>query len=149
MRPHLFGRLLSDVYVDGVMVNELLVREGYAQVSTFPPDVKYVDRFLAAQQDARSANRGLWGGCQGPVPTATQPPVVAQPTPAGPACHPSYVGGTDRDRGGCIRIGIGDYDCWPGSGNGPNYVIGPVTVVGYDEFGLDTSDPDNIGCEAQ
>jgi len=37
--------------------------------------------------------------------------------------------------------------CAGGSGNGPNYVIGPVTVVGPDEFALDTNDPDNIGCE--
>ena len=79
MRPHLFGRLLSDVYVDGVMVNELLVREGYAQVSTFPPDVKYVDRFLAAQQDARSANRGLWGGCQEPRQLRPSQPAVRPP----------------------------------------------------------------------
>ncbi len=30
-----FGRLLRYVYVNGVMVNELLVLEGYAQVATF------------------------------------------------------------------------------------------------------------------
>jgi micrococcal nuclease len=40
------GRLLRYVYVDGVMVNELLVREGYAQVATYPPDMKYQERFL-------------------------------------------------------------------------------------------------------
>ena len=90
----------------------------------------------------------------GPAPASTAPAAApttppaptAGPTPQGD-CHPSYVGGTDRDRGGCIRSGLGDYDCWPGEGNGPNYVIGPVTVVGPDEFGLDTNDPDNIGCE--
>jgi micrococcal nuclease len=59
-----YGRLLRYVYVDGVMVNELLVREGYAQVATFPPDVKYQDRFLAAQQQAVAAGAGLWAGCQ-------------------------------------------------------------------------------------
>ena len=37
--------------------------EGYAQVSTFPPDVKYVDRLMAAQADAIAAERGLWGQC--------------------------------------------------------------------------------------
>jgi micrococcal nuclease len=64
-----FGRLLRYVYVGGEMVNEVLVREGYAQVSTFPPDVKYVDRFLAAQREAREADRGLWGACVEPTPT--------------------------------------------------------------------------------
>src|SRR5690606_18791391 len=63
-----YGRLLRYVYVDGVMVNEVLVREGYAQVATFPPDVKYVDRFLAAQQQAVASGAGLWSGCQAEGP---------------------------------------------------------------------------------
>jgi micrococcal nuclease len=65
-----FGRLLRYVNVGGEMVNEVLVREGYAQVATYPPDVKYVDRFLAAQREAREADRGLWGACASPTPTA-------------------------------------------------------------------------------
>lgn len=86
-----FGRLLRYVYLeDGKMVNELLVAEGYAQVSTFPPDVKYQDRFLAAQQQARSANRGLWGACQA-APAPTPPPVAQRTAPAQAAnCDPSY-----------------------------------------------------------
>ncbi len=43
------------------MFNETLLEEGYAQVATFPPNVKYEDRFLEAQREARGANRGLWG----------------------------------------------------------------------------------------
>jgi endonuclease YncB( thermonuclease family) len=46
-----YGRLLAYVYLpDGQMFNETLVEEGYAQVATFPPNVKYVDRFLEAQR---------------------------------------------------------------------------------------------------
>jgi micrococcal nuclease len=57
-----YGRLLAYVYLpNGEMANEKLLEEGYAQVATFPPNVKYVDRFLAAQREARAANRGLWG----------------------------------------------------------------------------------------
>jgi micrococcal nuclease len=57
-----YGRLLAYVYLpDGQMLNETLVEEGYAQVATFPPNVKYQDRFLQAQREAREANRGLWG----------------------------------------------------------------------------------------
>lgn len=59
-----FGRLLRYVYLGQVMANEALVRNGYAQVSTFPPDVKYQERFLAAQREARDAGRGLWGACR-------------------------------------------------------------------------------------
>ena len=46
----------------------------------------------------------------------------------------------------CLKVGVGDYDCAGGSGNGPNYVNGPVRVVGCDPFGLDR-DGDGWGCE--
>jgi micrococcal nuclease len=59
-----FGRLLRNVWVerDGrlVLVGLELVRTGYANVTTFPPDVKYVDQLLAALDEARVAGRGLW-----------------------------------------------------------------------------------------
>ncbi len=58
-----YGRLLRYVWKGGLLVNELLVREGYATVSTYPPDVKYQDRFLEAQRLAREENRGLWAEC--------------------------------------------------------------------------------------
>lgn len=45
---------------DGTMVNEALVSAGLATVDTFPPDVKYVERFTAAQAAARRAARGMW-----------------------------------------------------------------------------------------
>jgi len=53
-------RLLAYVYVGDRMVNAELVRQGYAQVATFPPNVKYQDRFRALQQEVRAAQRGLW-----------------------------------------------------------------------------------------
>ncbi len=56
-----YGRLLAYVWLDGEMFNETLVREGYAQVATYPPNVKYAGLFLAAQEEARENNRGLWG----------------------------------------------------------------------------------------
>jgi hypothetical protein len=63
-----------------------------------------------------------------------------------PNCSTAYQGGMDRDRGGCIRADVGDYDCAGGTGNGPNFAVGPVTVVGTDVFELD-SDNDRVGCE--
>ncbi|MBI2595628.1 thermonuclease family protein [Candidatus Daviesbacteria bacterium] len=64
-----FGRLLRYVYLkldDNTMlfINDYLVREGFAQVDTFPPDVKYQARFVAAQKEARENNRGLWARCK-------------------------------------------------------------------------------------
>jgi micrococcal nuclease len=57
-----YGRLLAYVYLpDGTMLNALLLQEGYAQIMTIPPNVKYADTFLRIQEEAREANRGLWG----------------------------------------------------------------------------------------
>src|SRR5687768_13211752 len=39
-----------------------------------------------------------------------------------------------------------DVDCAGGSGNGPRYVEGPVSVSGSDPYGLD-NDGDGVGCE--
>jgi hypothetical protein len=79
-----------------------------------------------------------------PPPTTRRPtPTTRRPTPTtrpASTCHPSY-------QGECLKVGIGDYDCAGGSGNGPNYVHGTVRVVGPDEFGLDR-DGDGWGCEA-
>jgi len=58
-----FGRTLAYVWVDGELFNEVLVARGYASVSTFPPNVRYVDRFVDAQRRAREAGRGFWGAC--------------------------------------------------------------------------------------
>ena len=56
-----YGRLLSYAYLpDGSMFNETLLREGYAQVATFPPNTRYLERFEDAQREAREARRGLW-----------------------------------------------------------------------------------------
>ena len=57
-----YKRLLGYVYLpNGNMLNEEIVKAGYASVMTIPPNVKYKDRFLIAYQEARKAKRGLWG----------------------------------------------------------------------------------------
>ncbi|WP_406048628.1 G5 domain-containing protein [Kribbella sp. NBC_00889] len=60
---------------------------------------------------------------------------VEQPESSG--CDPNYTG--------CVPI-ASDVDCSGGSGNGPEYVAGPVRVIGSDIYGLD-SDDDGVGCE--
>lgn len=55
-----YGRLLRYVWLGEVLINEVLLREGYAQSSSYPPDVKYQDRFVAAQQLAHEEQKGLW-----------------------------------------------------------------------------------------
>jgi hypothetical protein len=69
-----------------------------------------------------------------PPPPPTAPPAVAAPSGR---CHPSYSG--------CVPF-ASDVDCAGGSGNGPAYVAGPISVIGPDEYGLD-SDNNGVACE--
>jgi micrococcal nuclease len=56
-----YGRLLCYVYLsNGKMLNEEIVKAGYANVMTVPPNVRYKDMFLRAYKEARESKRGLW-----------------------------------------------------------------------------------------
>lgn len=146
-----YGRALRYVWVtdgDGwMLVNLQLIRLGFASVTTYPPDVKYVDDlYVPAQDEAQAKGIGIWGTPPTPEPTPVPPPPPPAPPapdptqPGGSGCHPSYLGY-------CLTIGTGDWDCASGSGNGPNYLPVTVQVIGYDEFDLDR-DGDGLGCEA-
>lgn len=57
-----YGRTLAYVYLeDGTFLNKYLVDNGYAVLMTYPPNVKYVEIFTAAQTKARDSGKGLWG----------------------------------------------------------------------------------------
>ncbi|GAA1317316.1 hypothetical protein GCM10009610_42090 [Pseudonocardia xinjiangensis] len=66
-----------------------------------------------------------------------EPKPVAKPKPAPSGCDSNYSG--------CVPI-ASDVDCAGGSGNGPEYVSGPIRVVGDDHYGLD-NDKDGTACE--
>ena len=56
-----YGRLLGYVWTDGRLVNWAMVRQGWAVLLTYPPNVHYVDWLTSAQQRARASGAGLWG----------------------------------------------------------------------------------------
>jgi micrococcal nuclease len=58
-----FGRLLRYVYIGDTFVNEHLVKEGYANAISYPPDIKYQEIFSNAETWAREKNKGLWKKC--------------------------------------------------------------------------------------
>ncbi len=62
-----YGRLLRYVYEGGNFINEILVREGYANALTYPPDTANSDLFMQAQKEAREEKRGLWGMCKNDI----------------------------------------------------------------------------------
>jgi micrococcal nuclease len=56
-----YGRTLAYIYLeDGTFVNAKIVEEGFAQVLTIPPNVKYSDQFIKLQAQARESGKGLW-----------------------------------------------------------------------------------------
>jgi len=77
-----YRRLLAYVWVGDTMVNAEMVRRGYAQVMSVPPDFRHRALFLRLQEEARAAGRGLW---QAAPPVRPAPPTR---TPARPGAHP-------------------------------------------------------------
>lgn len=73
-----YNRLLRYVRVGDTFVNLELVKQGFAQSYSYPPDVKYQDRFIQAQREAREAKSGLWSAC--PAESKT----ISIPSPAPP-----------------------------------------------------------------
>jgi micrococcal nuclease len=107
-----YDRLLAYVYpTDEEMFNETLLKEGYAQLATFRPNVRYDERLQSAQEEARAAGRGLWGlsaeelaaqtdrangigsvNCtdeQTPATNPPPPPKAAPPPPPTPSPQPT------------------------------------------------------------
>lgn len=78
---------------------------------------------------------------RGDVPFAQAVGLATTPLPQQPSssCDSNYSGA-------CVPIDS-DVDCASGSGNGPSYVSGPVTVVGSDIYELDR-DGNGTGCES-
>jgi micrococcal nuclease len=59
-----YGRPLRYLWLGTELLNETLVREGYARVYRSSDDRRYHDRLLAAEAAARAEGRGLWGACE-------------------------------------------------------------------------------------
>lgn len=60
-----FGRLLAYVYrqADGLFVNAELLRQGFAQLLTIPPNIAHTDELAAIARQAREGSQGLWAAC--------------------------------------------------------------------------------------
>src|SRR5699024_8890746 len=56
-----YNRHLAYIYADGVMVNEVLVREGLAQVNyVYPPNTRHLERLKEAERLAKNERIGIW-----------------------------------------------------------------------------------------
>jgi micrococcal nuclease len=59
-RTDRFGRLLAYVWIDDLLVNETLVKEGLARAHRYGRNTALAVRLEAAEREARAARRGLW-----------------------------------------------------------------------------------------
>jgi micrococcal nuclease len=149
-----FGRLLRYVYLeDGTFVNAELVRQGYAVIATFPPDVRHQELFLELEREAREAGRGLWAQPVNSVPTSVDllptsvpaPTNVPAPAPTNPpaptnAPQPTELANCDPAYPTvCIPPPPPDLDC----GEIPyrNFTVLPPDPHRFD------GDNDGLGCE--
>lgn len=108
------GRLQAYVYAGERLVNAELLQQGYARLMTVPPNVRYAERFVKLEQEARDARRGLWGDPTERDAPATTLPAPDRPTAGGrrgvapesawacPATHPIKGDFTTRPGDRCI-----------------------------------------------
>jgi micrococcal nuclease len=60
-----YGRTLAYAYLeDDRMLNVLLVRRGFAEVTIYAPNDRHETRLTAVEADARHARAGLWAACR-------------------------------------------------------------------------------------
>jgi micrococcal nuclease len=87
-----YGRLLRYVWLGDTLINQALTEQGFAKSYSYPPDIKYQDKFIEAERKAREDKIGLWTACVSEsVAPATAPavtPVETQPSPSvsSPSC---------------------------------------------------------------
>lgn len=61
-RQDKYGRTLAHLFTeDGLHVNLALVKQGWAVANLHPPNLKYAETILTAQNEAEQAKRGIWG----------------------------------------------------------------------------------------
>lgn len=135
-----YGRLLRYVYVGSLFVNAELVRTGYAQAATYPPDVAHSQEFVQLESAAREGNLGCW---------ATS--VWASSTSAPAPTQSSGGGSTGGDGGTAVCNCSGpDLDCGDFSTHASAQACHDYCQSqGYgDVFGLDGNDNDGLACES-
>jgi micrococcal nuclease len=56
-----YRRTLAYAWSDSLMVNEQMIRRGWAMQYTVPPNVRYAERLRVAERAARDDRAGHWG----------------------------------------------------------------------------------------
>lgn len=149
-----FDRLLRYAWLDFgggevYLVNEAMVRSGYAALSTYPPDVRYVDQIREGQTFAREHGLGLWAGCTTDASGDTNDLMAAQGIASQPQQQPQVQAPVQLVQSGncdpnypdvCIPPAPPDLDC--GQISARRFTVLPPDPHNFD------GDFDRIGCES-
>ncbi|NQX11726.1 G5 domain-containing protein [Microbacteriaceae bacterium VKM Ac-2855] len=127
-----------------VSVNDDAMDQGTSAVVVSGQDGVLTRTIEVTKQDGIETTRATTSELVTSVPVdevihvGTRVPAPAPAPQPADSCDPNYTGA-------CVPISS-DVDCAGGSGNGPAYVSGPVTIVGSDIYDLDR-DGDGIACD--
>jgi micrococcal nuclease len=130
-----YDRLLAYVWLDGKMFNETLVKEGYASVSTFPPNDKYEHRFIAAEATAPTL------ACSTPATATATATATSEATADSQAPATATATAESGGSGGIVgrmNNGVNDLNC--------EDLPHPMPTAPGDEDELD-ADGDMTACE--
>ncbi|HYJ70660.1 MAG TPA: thermonuclease family protein [Nocardioidaceae bacterium] len=131
-RSDYYGRTLAYLTVPGLGDFGLaMVERGLAAEYTYDTAYQHQAQYIAAEQRARQAGRGMWGRCGGVDEPLHRPNKPPEPRGGGGNCEAGYDP--------CVPSYPPDVDCGD--------VDGPIQVTGDDPHGLD-ADGDGTGCES-
>lgn len=98
-------RYFRYVWLDGLLINEVMVREGWARSSRVPPDTKYQSILDQAERLAIQEGRGLWSLCDFPTTSTTTTTSTLRPDPD-PVRVPAWI--TRLVKGDTIEVEFED-----------------------------------------
>jgi len=145
-------RLLRYVWVapdDGepYLLNERLIREGYASFKAKDDTSRYGDRLKRAEELAKAEQVGLWGACGGPHVELTPPPEL------GTADNPAPIGSTlTKDDREITLVSAQFVEAYDFLSPEPGYIFLEIEAIvrnvhetkdrSYNELCFSASDPD-------
>lgn len=132
-----YGRLLRYVIADDFFVNYELVAQGYANTASYPPDIACIPTFQTAEDQASTAQLGLWGA----PPTQ----VILLPLSTAPSSGSGSTGGNAPCNCSGPDLDCGDFKTHASAQACYDHCV----ALGYGNiFGLDGNDNDGLACES-
>jgi len=111
-RTDRYGRDLLYLWnANGAFVNLEIVRTGHGRAVLYEPNDRYITPIRAAEAEAKTAKRGLWGACSATsssLPASPSPSASRLPSASPPAGGVYYAGCSDARSAGAAPIRSGE-----------------------------------------